>query len=112
MAMLAGCGTNLLMKRVANTVPSFLSLFCAGFFSSLVGLIGHNAFGLATEPIVVGSLLYLMPGLSLVSAMRDLMAGELVAGNARFAEALVVTLGMASGVLACLGFALRLGVAT
>ena len=40
------------------------------------------------------------------------MAGELVAGNARLAEAVVVTLGMASGVLACLGFAVRMGVST
>jgi uncharacterized membrane protein YjjP (DUF1212 family) len=112
MAMLAGCATNLLMKRFANTFPSFLSLFGAGFLSSLVGLLGHHTLGLSMEPIVVGSLLYLMPGLAFVSAMRDLMAGELVAGNARLAEALVVTLGMASGVLACLGFAVRMGVGT
>jgi uncharacterized membrane protein YjjP (DUF1212 family) len=111
MAMLAGCITNLLMKRFSYTFPSFLSLFGAGFFSSMIGLFAHQLFGLSVEPIVVGSLLYLMPGLAFVSAMRDLMAGELVAGNARLAEALVVTLGMASGVLACLGFAVRVGLA-
>lgn len=112
MAMLAGCVTHLLLRRFATTFPTFLSLFGAGFLSSLFGLLGHGAFGLVTEPIVVGSLLYLMPGLAIVSAMRDLMAGELVAGNARLAEAVVVTLGMASGVLACLGFAARIGVGT
>ena len=77
-----------------------------------MGLVAHHYAGLDVEPVVVGSLLYLMPGLAFVSAMRDLMAGELVAGNARLAEAVVVTLGMASGVLACFGFAVRMGVST
>jgi uncharacterized membrane protein YjjP (DUF1212 family) len=111
-AMLAGCLTALLLKGFSATFPTFLSLFGAGFLSSLVGLLAHRYLGLSVEPIVVGSLLYLMPGLAFVSAMRDLMAGELVAGNARLAEAVVVTLGMASGVLACLGFAVRMGVST
>lgn len=109
-AMLAGCMTSLLLRRFSGTFPSFLSLFGAGFLSSLVGIVAHEILGLTVEPIVVGSLLYLMPGLAIVSAMRDLMAGELVSGNARLAEAVVVTLGMASGVLACLSFAVRSGI--
>lgn len=111
-AMLAGCLTALLLKGFSATFPTFLSLFGAGFLSSFVGLVAHYYADLSVEPIVVGSLLYLMPGLAFVSAMRDLMAGELVAGNARLAEAVVVTLGMASGVLACLAFAVRMGVST
>ena len=106
-AMLAGCLTSLLLKGFSATFPTFLSLFGAGFLSSFVGLVAHHYAGLDVEPVVVGSLLYLMPGLAFVSAMRDLMAG-----NARLAEAVVVTLGMASGVLACLGFAVRMGVST
>ena len=109
-AMFAGCLTTLLLKGFSSSFPTFLSLFGAGFVSSFVALVAHSLLGLSVEPIVVGSLLYLMPGLAFVSAMRDLMAGELVAGNARLAEAMVVTLGMASGVLACLGFAVRMGV--
>jgi uncharacterized membrane protein YjjP (DUF1212 family) len=108
-AMIAGCFSTYLLKRTASTFPSFLSLFAVGFVSSVFGMVGHELAHLEIEPIVVGSLLPQMPGLAIVSAMRDLMAGELVAGNARLAEAFLVTLGMASGVLACLGFAARLG---
>jgi len=109
-AVIAGCVSTYLLIRSASTFPSFLSLFAVGFVSSAFGVLGHELAALEIEPIVVGSLLPQMPGLAIVSAMRDLMAGELVAGNARLAEAVLVTLGMASGVLACLGFAARLGV--
>ena len=109
-AVIAGCLSSYLLNRFANSFPSFLSLFAAGFISSILGLAAHQWAGLEIEPIVVGSLLHQMPGLAFVSAMRDLMAGELVAGNARLSEAVLVTLGMASGVLTCLGFASRLGI--
>lgn len=112
MAAVAGGLTQFFLKEFANTFPSFLSLFGAGFVSSFVGVAGHQIWGLAVEPVVVGSLLPQMPGLAFVAAVRDLMAGELVAGNARLAEAVVVTLGMASGVLALLSFAVRLGLPT
>lgn len=109
LAALAGCSSGYILERFGNGFPSFLSLFGVGFLCSVFALVGTGLFGLATEAVVVGSLLYQMPGLAIVSAMRDLMAGELVAGNARLAEAVLVTLGMASGVLACLGVAVRLG---
>lgn len=107
-ALVAGLLGKLLLDVAGHEFPSFLSLFMVGFLVTSLGLLGHQA-GLETEVIVVGALLHRMPGLAIVSAVRDLMAGELVAGVARSAEAFLVTLGMVSGVLACLGFALRLG---
>ncbi len=109
MAVLAGCTSKKFVETFTNGFPTFLSLFVLGFLSTIFGVLGGQ-YGMSTEYIVVGSLLYQMPGLAFVSATRDLMAGELVAGNARLAEAVLVTLGMASGVLACLGLALRFGV--
>lgn len=108
-AVSAGVLGRLLLDLVGSEFPSFLSLFSIAFLSTMFGIAGHGLSGLDTEPIVVGSLLNRMPGLAIVSAVRDLMAGELVAGVARAAEAMLVTLGMASGVLACLGFSIRLG---
>ncbi len=108
-AVSAGVLGRLLLDLVGSELPSFLSLFSIAFLSTMFGVAGHSVAGLETEPIVVGSLLSRMPGLAIVSAVRDLMAGELVAGVARAAEAMLVTLGMASGVLACLGFSIRLG---
>lgn len=108
-AVMAGVISKKLVDEFANGFPTFLSLFALGFLSSLFA-VGGGLTGMSREAIVVGSLLYQMPGLAFVSAARDLMAGELVAGNARLAEAILVTLGMASGVLACFGLFMRLGV--
>ena len=108
-ALLAGCLSRVGLDKFGSGFPSFLSLFAVGLVSTIFGLLGASFYGLSTEFIVVGSLLYQMPGLAFVSAMRDLMAGELVAGNARLSEAILVTLGMASGVIAGLSFAVRLG---
>lgn len=108
-AILAACSVRRLLELFGSHFPTFLSLFAVGFLCSLFGVAGRSV-GLSSEAIVVGSLLQQMPGLAFVSAMRDLMAGELVAGNARLAEALLVTLGMATGVLACLSLAIRAGV--
>lgn len=108
----AGLLGRFLLDLVSSEFPSFLSLFSMAFLSTAMGVAGNVFSGLNTEAIVVGSLLHRMPGLAIVSAVRDLMAGELVAGVARAAEAMLITLGMASGVLACLGFAIRLGLVT
>lgn len=107
-AISAGLLGRFLLDLVSSEFPSFLSLFSLAFLSTAMGVAGNIFSGLNTEAIVVGSLLHRMPGLAIVSAVRDLMAGELVAGVARAAEAMLITLGMASGVLACLGFAIRL----
>lgn len=108
-AVLSGLAAKALLELAGDEFPSFLSLFMMGFLCTSLGLAAYSWWGLKTETVVVGALLHRMPGLAIVSAVRDLMAGELVAGVARSAEALLVTLGMVSGVLACLGFAVRLG---
>lgn len=110
-AISAGLLGHYFLKLFGSEFPSFLSLFSLAFLSTSMGVAGVVYSGLNTEAIVVGSLMHRMPGLAIVSAVRDLMAGELVAGVARAAEAMLITLGMASGVLACLGFSIRLGLA-
>ncbi len=105
----AGCLGKVFFDRFGSGFPSFLSLFFVGFLSTVLGLVAYVLVDGQTEAVVVGSLLHRMPGLAIVAAAKDLMSGELVAGVARASEALVVTLGMASGVLACLGMAVRVG---
>lgn len=109
LAISAGLIGRYLLELVGSEFPSFLSLFSLAFLSTAMGVAGTVFSGLNTEAVVVGSLLHRMPGLAIVSAVRDLMAGELVAGVARAAEAALITLGMASGVVACLSFSIRLG---
>lgn len=109
LSIVAGVLGRFFLDLVGSEFPSFLSLFSVAFLSTVFGVLGHKLWGLGVEQVVVGSLMHRMPGLAIVSAVRDLMSGELIAGLARAAEAALATLGMASGVLACLAFSYRLG---
>ncbi len=109
LSIAAGVLGRFFLDLVGSEFPSFLSLFSVAFLSTVFGVVGHSQLGLSIEQVVVGSLMPRMPGLAIVSAVRDLMSGELIAGLARAAEAALATLGMASGVLACLAFSYRLG---
>jgi len=62
---------------------------------------------LRTDPIAIGALMLLVPGLALVNALRDLVAGELVSSQSRFAEVLLTGAAVAVGATAALS--VRLG---
>ena len=54
--------------------------------------------------IIIGALMALVPGIAFTNAMRDIMAGDMVAGISKGAEALLI------GAAIALGTALGLGV--
>jgi len=54
--------------------------------------------GAETDKIIIGSVMPLVPGLLITNAIRDLMAGHLVAGIARGAEAFLTAFAIGSGV--------------
>jgi uncharacterized membrane protein YjjP (DUF1212 family) len=57
---------------------------------------------LRPEPIAIGALMLLVPGLALVNALRDLVAGELVSSQSRFAEVMLTGAAVAVGATAAL----------
>lgn len=78
-------------KIVVNLVGGFLIAFLAVLFYRI---------GLGDSPgaILVGSVMPLVPGVSLVNAVRDFAEGNYIGGSVRFLDALVVALGIAMGV--------------
>ncbi len=54
------------------------------------------------EPIAIGGLMLLVPGLALVNSLRDLVAGELVSSQSRIAEVLLTGAAVAVGATAAL----------
>ncbi|GAB1431978.1 threonine/serine exporter family protein [Spirochaetota bacterium] len=83
------------------------------FFSNIVGgafaaLIARGAFvlRLARNPdtVTIGAIMLLVPGVMIVNAIRDMIAGDLVAGTSRLADAFISAAGISIGV----GFALHL----
>lgn len=59
-----------------------------------------KTFGLAsnTDAMIVGPLMIFLPGLAFTNAMRDSLAGDLLAGGARAMEAALIALSIAFGV--------------
>lgn len=79
----------------------FASSLIIGLFAYLFVFLG---IGLELDKIIIGSVMPLVPGLILTNAIRDLMAGHLVAGVSRGAEALLTACAIGSGVAAVLLF--------
>lgn len=78
-------------KIVVNLIGGFsVSLFSVLFYK--LGL-GH-----APGTILVGSIMPLVPGVSLVNAIRDFAEGNYIGGGVRFLDALMVALGVSLGV--------------
>jgi uncharacterized membrane protein YjjP (DUF1212 family) len=64
---------------------------------------------LAVKPVIMASLIVLLPGLTLTVAVAELSSQHLVSGTARFAGAVVVLLKLAFGTVAALQIATMLG---
>lgn len=52
--------------------------------------------------IIIGSIVPLLPGVAITNSIRDMIAGDLVSGLARGAEALLISVSVATGVVAVL----------
>lgn len=83
----------------------FFSEFLAAFIIGLISVIfveigaGHQL-----DKIIIGSVMTLVPGLLLTNAVRDLMAGHLVSGLSKGAEALLTAFAIGSGIAVVLSF--------
>lgn len=98
--MLAG-GTGLALQILIHeqTRVKFFSEFVA---SVVIGIIAMNCvkFGLGDDLdlIIVGSVMPLVPGLLLTNAVRDLMAGNFLAGLSKGAEAFLTAFAIGAGI--------------
>lgn len=82
-----------------NNVNSLFENIVGGFIVSTIsyilnyaGIISHFDF------VIIGSIMTLVPGLAITNSMRDLIAGDTIAGITKFAEAMLVAVGIAIGV--------------
>ena len=92
-------GANLFFKTVAGGAVSAL----AALILTRLG-IGRNL-----DAIIIGALMALVPGIALTNAIRDIMAGDMVAGISKSAEALLIGVAIALGTALSLGLAGLLG---
>ncbi|WP_062352842.1 threonine/serine exporter family protein [Bacillus kwashiorkori] len=77
----------------------FFSEFSASLIIGLLASIFvHYGFGKEVDKIIIGSVMPLVPGLLITNAIRDLMAGHLVSGLAKGAEAVLTAFAIGSGI--------------
>jgi uncharacterized membrane protein YjjP (DUF1212 family) len=99
----AGYSSMLLFHRMIPV--KFFAEFSA---SVIIGLCSHFfvSIGLGNEldKIIIGAVMPLVPGLLITNAVRDLMAGHLVSGLSKGAEAFLTAFAIGSGIAAVLSF--------
>lgn len=77
---------------VFSTILSSVVITAFGAFLNNIGLIPQSS------ALIVGSIMPLLPGVSFIKAMRDLISGNLVSGTARVFEVFLILTAIASGV--------------
>ncbi|MNZ47571.1 Inner membrane protein YjjP [compost metagenome] len=119
-AIASGCFTLMFRGSLADFIPGVLCgglgfisylllnhLFKIKFFAEFTAsfVIGIMAFalvrlgiGVTMDKIIIGSVMPLVPGLLITNAVRDLMAGHLVSGLSRGAEAFLTAFAIGAGI--------------
>ncbi|MBN6885816.1 uncharacterized membrane protein YjjP (DUF1212 family) [Cytobacillus horneckiae] len=83
----------------------FFSEFIASFIIGILSILFIKA-GLGTQldKIIIGSVMPLVPGLLITNAVRDLMAGHLVSGLSKGAEAFLTAFAIGAGIAVVFSF--------
>lgn len=90
----------------------FFKTFVGGCLSALVALfLVGIGIGVNSDTIIIGALMALVPGIAFTNAMRDIIAGDMVTGISKTAEAILIGVSIALGTAIALVAARFLGVA-
>ena len=80
-------------------IPLFTDNLICAFFSTILAYIPLKL-GLFINPdkVIIGTIMLLVPGLTIVSSIRDMMSGDLIAGIFELINAIMSAFGIALGV--------------
>ncbi|MFU0832369.1 MAG: Threonine/serine exporter [Oscillospiraceae bacterium] len=79
-------------------VNSFFVYIASSFIAAVVALTAANFdFSLSYDKIIIGSLMNLVPGIAITNFMRDIIAGDMIAGLLRLTESILVATAIAIG---------------
>lgn len=98
----------ILSKLSKFDLTFFLDNFIGAFLASLLSY-GTILIGLGEnlDMIIIGAIMYLVPGVSMTNAVRDTMSGDFLSGQSRGLEAIFSALAIAFGVGIVLNFYLK-----
>ncbi|MEC5424517.1 threonine/serine exporter family protein [Virgibacillus sp. C22-A2] len=99
----AGFAAMLGFERIVEI--RLLAEFFASFIIGLAAVIFiSNGHGVMLDKIIIGAVMPLVPGLHITNAVRDLMAGHLVAGLSKGVEAILTAFAIGTGVAVIFAF--------
>ncbi|MFF2481155.1 threonine/serine exporter family protein [Paenibacillus sp. NPDC058071] len=105
-AFLAGGLGFMLVLALHKFVPVkfFAEFIAAAAIGVSAALMVQTGFGRQLDSIIIGSVMPLVPGLHITNAVRDLMAGHLVSGLSKGAEAFLTAFAIGAGIAVVLSF--------
>ena len=99
-AAFCGLAVSLLMlygQRLTGSNQFFRTAVCAAAAAGLALMLVRSGVGNSVEAVTIGTLMLLVPGISLTNAMREIMGGDVISGVNRMAEVILVATAIALG---------------
>ncbi len=84
------------MERLKTGI-FFKNIIASAAIALLAILFSFLLLPISIDKVIIGTFMNLVPGVALVTSMRDIIAGDLIAGKNTLTEALIIALGMALG---------------
>jgi len=86
-------------RRLSNKgIPDFFNNMVGGFFVAFACLTAYRfKFIINMDTTIIGVIMLLVPGMAITNAIRDTIAGDLVAGVSRAAEAFIAAAAISIG---------------
>ncbi|TMN21965.1 threonine/serine exporter family protein [Lentibacillus cibarius] len=100
-----GVGYAAMLGAAALVEVSFVAHFAASFILGILAVLFiSNGFGANVDKVIIGAVMPLVPGLHITNAVRDLMAGHLVAGVSKGVESVLTAFAIGAGVAVVFAF--------
>jgi uncharacterized membrane protein YjjP (DUF1212 family) len=96
------CALQLFVKQSASVL--FVTNIASGALAGLCAMLAASLFGADAQTLLLGAMLPFFPGVAMMNAIRDTIAGDLVSGLARGAEAALCAVGLAIGAAGIFAF--------
>lgn len=98
---------NQIMK--ISSIPAFSSIVTSTFIAFVGVILTQLNILQSPKMLIVGAIMPLLPGVSFIKGIRDLIAGDLISGVARGFDACVTAISIATGVGVVLDIWIKLG---
>jgi len=90
-------------KMDEASFPPFVCHMAGGAVAALLAVVASGLIpGVEMDKVIVGAVIVLVPGVAVTNAIRDSIAGDLISGMAKGAEAVIIATSIAIGVGAVL----------